>query len=44
MIVTIVYGLACLFSGDISVDYNVLIGTIFLDCMAMGFGTLMKRK
>ena len=44
MIVTIGYGLICLFSGDVSIDYNVLIGTIFLDCMIMGFGALMKRK
>ncbi len=29
--ITLIYGLICLLSGDISVDYNILIATVVLD-------------
>ena len=44
MLLTIIYGLICLVSGDISIDYNILFGTIFLDVIFMTLSAISNRK
>lgn len=45
MILTIIYGLICLFSGGISIDYTILTATVLLDIVGMVCGkTWFKVK
>ena len=42
MIVTIVYGLICLLSGEISVDMNILTATAIIDCVSILGQSIIK--
>lgn len=44
MILTIIYGLICFLSGDISIDYNILFVTAFLDVTFMALSYLNRKK
>ena len=42
--ITIIYGLICLLSGDISVDYTILGVTAILDIVWIVAGVLTSKK
>ena len=40
MLLTIIYGLICLISGSVAIDYIILAGTVCLDAIGMITGAV----